>query len=147
MQYPVPQFTEVEDKLIGPLSIKQFFILFGAGVLVFGLYSATKSMFVMIFSVIIFGLPALGLAFAKINGRPAYRQLPFLLKFFTAPKVLVFHKEASGFGASTKIKNAEISAKETKTEPPKADTQTRLREVQGILKKQQEEESELIHKI
>ena len=32
MQFPVPQFTDVEDKIIGPLTVKQFGILFGVGV-------------------------------------------------------------------------------------------------------------------
>ena len=35
MQFPVPQFTDVEDRIIGPLTIKQFGIVFGAGVVIF----------------------------------------------------------------------------------------------------------------
>ncbi len=35
MQFPVPQFTEVEDKIIGPLTLKQFGIIFGVGVIIF----------------------------------------------------------------------------------------------------------------
>jgi hypothetical protein len=35
MQYPVPQFTDVEDRIIGPLTLKQFGIIFGAGVVIF----------------------------------------------------------------------------------------------------------------
>ena len=27
MQFPVPQFTDVEDKIIGPLTLKQFGII------------------------------------------------------------------------------------------------------------------------
>ncbi|MEK7618544.1 MAG: PrgI family protein [Patescibacteria group bacterium] len=147
MQYPVPQFTEVEDRLIGPLSIKQFFIVFMAGILIFAGYSATKSVWALVILFLIFGVPALALAFAKINGRPVYKQLSFLLQFFTAPRKMVFHKESSNFGVNTKIKDIEMPNAKKEEIQPKGTTQERLREVQVILKKQQEEEEQLAKKI
>ena len=147
MQYPVPQFTEVEDKLIGPLSIKQFFIVFAAVNLIFSRHSGTKSTVAMVILFLIFGVPALALAFAKINGRPAYRQLPFLLKFFSAPKKLVFHKESSGFSASTKMKDASLSEDKKPEEKALGTTKERLKQVGDILKKQEEEEEQLVGKI
>ncbi len=146
MQYPVPQFTDVEDKLIGPLSIKQFFIVFIAGALIFAGYSATKSVAVLVILFMIFGIPALMLSFAKINGRPAYRQIPFLIRFITEPKQMVFHKEAATFRPETKIKEVQLT-KQVEELKSKTDTQTRLREVQAILQKQQEEEKTLAEKI
>lgn len=146
MQYPVPQFTEVEDRLIGPLSIKQFFILFLAGILIFGGYSATKSVVAIVVLFLIFGLPALALTFFKINGRPAYKQMPFLIHFITASKRLVFHKEASSFNIHTKLKDIG-SPKTEEAAKAAGDTQTRLREVQTILQKQAEEEAQLVGKV
>ena len=32
MQYPIPQFVEIEDQIIGPLTLKQFFFLLGGGI-------------------------------------------------------------------------------------------------------------------
>lgn len=147
MQYSVPQFTEVEDKLIASLSIRQFFILFFAGLIIFAGYSATKSMAALVILCLIFGLPSVALSFAKINGRPAYRQLPFLVKFFTAPKRLVFHKEAASFSVHTKMKDVELAKRETQAGAALGNTQTRIREVQDILEKQREEERELAGKI
>jgi len=147
MQFPVPQFTEVEDKLIGPLSIKQFFILFVAGILIFAGYSATKSVAALVILFLLFGLPAIGLAFAKINGRPAYRQLPFLMRFITEPKRLIFHKEAQGWGSEVKMKDVELEKMDLPPKVSKGDTQTRILEVQKLLKKQQEEEEQLVRKI
>ncbi|MBI3232421.1 MAG: PrgI family protein [Candidatus Doudnabacteria bacterium] len=147
MQYPVPQFTDVEDKLIGPLSIKQFFIIFMAGVLIFAGYSETKSLAALVILFLIFGLPALGLAFAKINGRPVYKQLPFLMQFFSAPKRLVFHKQALDFSPQTKMKDVEFFKNEKAEQKTLGSTQDRLKEVQAILKKQQEEEAQLVGKI
>ena len=38
MRFQVPQFIEVEDKIFGPLTLKQFIYLAGAGGLVFVLW-------------------------------------------------------------------------------------------------------------
>lgn len=115
--------------------------------MIFAGYSATKSIAALVILFLIFGLPAIGLAFIKINGRPTYKQLPFLIKFFTAPKRLVFHKEAASFSLRTKLKDVDLSKTEKTPEPSGGDTRTRLKEVQVILKKQQEEEKNLIGKI
>ena len=96
MQYPVPQFTEVEDKIIGPLSLKQFGIIFGAGIIVFLGYSGSgKSAGVGIVFLILFGLPAVGLAFAEVNGRKLYNSFGYIFNFIISEKKLIFHKSSS----------------------------------------------------
>src|SRR5258708_4921518 len=133
MQFPVPQFTDVEDKIIGPLTIKQFGIIFGAGMLIFLAYSASKSLIVAGVFIVLIGIPALGIAFTKINGRPIYADFPSLIKFVTSPKILVFHKEATHLSRQAKIKDVEMK---TQIEPVKKtteNTQTRLREINRLL--------------
>lgn len=70
MQYQVPQFIDVEDKIFGPLTLKQFIYLAGAGGIVAILWAILPNFFL----VVLFGMPfvALGvaLAFLKINNRP-----------------------------------------------------------------------------
>ena len=148
MQFPVPQFTDVEDKIFGPLTLKQFGIIFAAGVVIFLGFSASKSVLVLIFLFMLFGLPALGLAFGKVNGRPIYNTAGVFFKFLTSPKVLVFHKEASSFGSTRNMKDAGIS---TKTEQVKVetvqDTLTHLQEVQELLQKTASQEREAAGKI
>ncbi len=68
MQFPVPQFTDVEDKIIGPLTIKQFGFVFAAGIVVVLVFTSTKSVLAAIVAFLLVGVPALGIAFAKING-------------------------------------------------------------------------------
>jgi hypothetical protein len=146
MQFPVPQFTDVEDRLIGSLTFKQFGIIFGAGIIVFLFYSITKSIGVLIFFGIIVGLPAIGLAFAKINGRPLYKYINHFIKFFTAPKVLVFHKESVNFSDASSVKEAEVASAaviETKTAE---ETQSKIREINRLLERQAEEERLLVRK-
>lgn len=146
MQYPVPQFTDVEDKIIGPLTLKQFGIIFGVGVIIFLGYSATKSILVLIFLFVLFGVPALGLAFAKVNGRPVYNTIGYFMKFLMSPKLLIFHKEAMSIQSAKTLRDAEVkSATVQKTEslPPPQDTRANLKQVQELLRKTASEQSDI----
>jgi hypothetical protein len=148
MQYPVPQFTDVEDRIIGPLTIKQFGIVFSAGIVVVLVYTATKDVLVTLPFAILLGLPALGIAFAKFNGRPMYAAFPLLLKFVLAPKQLVFHKEVGNFSSSTKLKNVDLAHQERAVQPkPKSEAKHRLKEINRLLQEQADKERELLKKI
>lgn len=147
MQFPVPQFTDVEDKIIGPLTLKQFLIIFVTGIILFLGFSATKSILVLVFLFVLFGLPGLFLAFGKINGRPVYNAFGFVIKFIQSPKVLVFHKETSRLGGDAKFKNAELkSGREVqvpKTETPET-TQQHLKEVYSLLHNTRQQEEQVL---
>jgi PrgI family protein len=142
MQFPVPQFTEVEDKIIGSLTLKQFGIVFAAGIIVFLGYSATKSILVAVFLFVLFGLPALGLAFAQINGRPIYNSIGNFVKFFMAPKILIFHKEA-GAATSAKMSDAQLASPIKPEEKAPQDPEAHLKEVQELLRKTASEETDI----
>lgn len=90
-QFTVPQFIDVEDKILGPLTVRQFVILlvtFGADFLLFKLVDLT--MFLAI------GIPifALGftLSFIKVNGQPFHYYLLNLLQFSRKPRLRVWDK-------------------------------------------------------
>jgi hypothetical protein len=143
MQYPVPQFTDVEDKLIGSLTMKQFGIIFGAGIIIVMLYTSTKSITVAVAGVLLLGLPAIGLAFAPFNGRPIYNSIPVFIKFFKSDKFLVFHKETNASSGQNiqKEKVKEIVM-------PKAEANgEKLTRVTRILKREANAEQEIINKI
>jgi hypothetical protein len=143
MQFPVPQFTDVEDKIIGPLTVKQFGIIFAAGVLIFLPYSVTKSIVVLVIAIILVGLPALGLAFVKINGRPMYIMFTFVFKFITSPKVLVFHKQ----GVKTNEKKEEAVETKKPVEAVTSTPQQRLKEVNKLLMDKAREEEDLLKRM
>lgn len=69
-QFQVPQFIEIEQKVIGGrLTMRQFlYIVGGAGVLIVPFY--LLSFFTWIIFAVIVGAAVLALAFLKINGRP-----------------------------------------------------------------------------
>jgi hypothetical protein len=70
MQYKIPQNVDVEDKIIGPLTLRQFLVLLAAGLIVFALFTVLGSN-LLIFTVAAAPFVTIGLAFAflKINER------------------------------------------------------------------------------
>lgn len=69
MQFQVPQFIEVEDKIFGPLTFKQFVYLFGGAGLCYMIFRVLPIYLAGPLLVGIGGLSA-GLAFGSYNGRP-----------------------------------------------------------------------------
>lgn len=68
-QYQVPQFIEVEDKIFGPLTLKQFVFIAGGGGLCLVFFT-----FFPLYLTILLGIPvmalSISLAFFQVNGRP-----------------------------------------------------------------------------
>jgi len=77
-QFVVPQFIDVEDKIFGPITTRQFIILLCAGLILFVSYKLAD-MVLFIFLLAIIGGFALVLAFVKINGQPFHL---FILNIF-----------------------------------------------------------------
>ncbi len=65
MRFQVPQFIEIEDKIFGPLTFKQFIYLLGGGGAVFILY-VFLPIYLMVFLAIPVALFALALAFYQV---------------------------------------------------------------------------------
>lgn len=116
MQFSVPQYTDVEDRLVANLTIKQFGVLFAAGLIVFLGYSSTKSVLVAMFLAFLFGVPALVITFGKVNGRPIYATFPLIIKFFTNSKELIFKKEAITVKQVTGVKKLSQPTPEPKVD-------------------------------
>ncbi|MEA3399570.1 MAG: PrgI family protein [Patescibacteria group bacterium] len=69
MQFKVPQFIDIEDKLFGPFSFKQFAYLAGGGGLIFILYKVLPFPVAIILIIPVGALTA-ALVFYKINDQP-----------------------------------------------------------------------------
>ncbi len=69
MRYQVPQFIEVEDKIFGPLTLKQFIYLAGGAGLCLIFFSLLPIYITVILSIPVLAFSA-GLAFYQVNGRP-----------------------------------------------------------------------------
>ncbi len=77
-QFVVPQFIDVEDKIFGPITTRQFIILLCAGLILFVSYKLADTV-LFIFLLALIGGFALVLAFVKINGQAFHL---FLLNIF-----------------------------------------------------------------
>ena len=94
MQFVVPQFINVESKILGPLTLRQLIILivtFGLGFICFKLADFTLFIFEAIILLMIGG----SLAFAKVNHRPIYSFLFDVSTTLKKPKLRVWRKESS----------------------------------------------------
>lgn len=79
-QFVVPQFIDVESKIFGPITVRQFVIsLFGGLFVVIAYKSFDTGLFIISFLLIAVAVFAFG--FLKVNGRPFHK---FLTSFFTA---------------------------------------------------------------
>ncbi len=81
-QFTVPQFIDVEDKIFGPVTTRQFIILLVAGLLLFIIFKLADTALFVVALALIGGL-ALILAFVKINGQSFHY---FLLNVFQTIK-------------------------------------------------------------
>ncbi len=81
-QFTVPQFIDVEDKIIGPITVRQFVILIVAGLIIFLEYKLSDFAF-FLFIGIPTALLFVIIAFVKINGMPFHY---FILNFVQTVK-------------------------------------------------------------
>jgi hypothetical protein len=141
MQFAVPQFTDVEDKLIGPLTLKQFLVLLATGGLILFFYSILKLNVFFFFFAIPTGLVGILLAFGKFNGRPVLGYAPVFLTFLSKPRSRVFKREELNVSMTFKADKPQVAVQKVDD----AD-QGRLRKLAYLLDQKTEEEKVLIDK-
>ena len=93
MRFQVPQFIEVEDKIFGPLTFKQFAYLIGGGGLCFVIYHFIGSLYISIVVMLPVAGIALALAFYKYNGKPFVFVVESAFKYFFGSKLYIWKKE------------------------------------------------------
>ncbi len=93
MEYQVPQFIEVEDKLIGPLTFKQFVYIAGAAGLCVVFFVYLPIIFSLLFSAVVIGFAA-ALSFYKVNGKSFIEMLEAGFNYYTSARFFLWkHKE------------------------------------------------------
>ena len=128
MQYAVPQFIEVEDKIIGPLTLKQFIPLTIGGVIIYAAWSfCDLSLFITIAIPTVLFFTAL--TFLKVNERPFIFFLMGAATFFLKPRLRVWRREAK----APQIRMQKGAKEKGKARGKKKLTRQRLRELAAIL--------------
>ena len=113
MQFAIPQFIEVEDKVIGPLTVRQFIFLVIGGVLMV-IYWSLADLGLFIVLALITAAVVVAFAFVKVNGRSFQIFLIAFLQFNTRPRLRTWYREtgAQRLKTSLKKKNKIIVTKE-----------------------------------
>lgn len=102
MRFEVPQFIEVEDKIFGPLTFKQFVYLAGGGGLCVIIWIFVPKI-IGIFLILAVGAFALALAFYQPNNKPFVAFVEAALRYVSSGKLYIWKKEerkAVGSGSS-----------------------------------------------
>ncbi|MEX0912922.1 MAG: PrgI family protein, partial [Candidatus Paceibacterota bacterium] len=101
MRFEVPQFIEIEDKIFGPLTWKQFVYVAGGGGL-----TAVLFFFTPFIIFIILGIPVAAftflLSFYPVNNRPFASFLESATRYFKGTKLYLWRKNDGGvYGENT----------------------------------------------
>jgi hypothetical protein len=91
MRFQVPQFIDVEDKIFGPLTFKQFIYIVGAGGICVVLFSFLPKFLAIVFSVPV-ALFGAALAFFKVNDRPFTLIIEDFVKFNIGSKLYIWKR-------------------------------------------------------
>ena len=94
MQFQVPQFIEIEDKVVGPFTFKQFIFVLGAAGGGFFIYRIVWAPLSYILIALVSGF-SLALAFYKVNDRPFISVVESWFKFSLGNKRYLWKKEAT----------------------------------------------------
>ena len=113
MQFRVPQFIDMEDKVFGPFTLKQFGYIVGAGGVSFVIWTFIPIKF---FAILII-LPVVGLflalAFVKYNNRSFADVLESAFAYYTGAKIYTW-------------KQPELKKEETSVDQVVANTQKEI---------------------
>lgn len=124
-KFVVPQFIDNEDKILGPITVRQFLISLGATFAVFIEYRILQLPYFIMSAILTAGLAGV-FGFLKINGQPFHLFFVNVLQTFSRPRLRVWHKE---------LQNAELRLLALK--PPE------IKEVKFVARKARPESTRL----
>ncbi|MCL5004567.1 MAG: PrgI family protein [Patescibacteria group bacterium] len=93
MQFQVPQFIEVEDKIAGPLTLKQvLYLVFAGGVSLLSYFVFNFFFWILITALLV--AIALVFGFAKYNGQPISKIFLASVGFLWKPRFYLWKRES-----------------------------------------------------
>src|SRR3989344_8241140 len=140
-QYNVPQFVEIEDKIFGPFTLRQFLSLVMGGIFVLAFWGIFDFGIAFWFLSVPTALIFLFIAVGSFNGRPALDHVFPIIGFIAQPKKLTFHRG----GADVVIKKREEKVEGASL--PAAEVRSRLHRLAYVLDQKEEKQEELISKV
>ena len=92
MRFQVPQFIEVEDKIFGPFTLKQFIYMAGGLGISFVIFEFVPLLVALPIILIIIAFSA-ALAFYQVNKKPFIFVVENAFKYFFSAKLYIWKKE------------------------------------------------------
>jgi hypothetical protein len=89
MQFKVPQFIDIEDKIFGPFTFRQFAFLIGGGGMVYVLYKALP-LWIGIFLILPVAGLTICLVFVKINSKPFLYYVEAFFNYIISGKLYIW---------------------------------------------------------
>lgn len=92
MQFKVPQFIDIEDKVFGPFTFRQFAYLAGGAGFVYLSFKFLPILIALVVAPAFAGL-ALALTFFKYNDKPFIHVVESFIRFYTRSRLYLWHKQ------------------------------------------------------
>ncbi len=108
MQFQVPQFIEVEDKIFGPLTLKQFIYLAGGAGASAALWFYVPYKIISILLIIPLVAFSLALAFYKVNNKPFIDVVEAAFYYSFGGKLYIWKKEEKNPTKNDALKNPSL---------------------------------------
>lgn len=140
MQFKLPQFLDIEDKIFGPFTFKQFSYLLAAIAFAYIFWKLIPLKILAVPIILAFSGTFLALAFIKINNRPFMSVLEAAYKFVINNKTYLWQKKEDtplAYTArdvrATQILKKSLAAKQANKESSKKVTLEKIKELSGKL--------------
>lgn len=128
-QFTVPQFIDVESKIIGPITTRQFLILLAAAVIVGISYRLFDFSLFLTIAVVVVGIAAV-FSFVKVNGRPFHYFILNLIQTIRRPGIRVWNNRLT---VIEEIDHTPFATPVVKPEPKEFYKKSRLAELALIV--------------
>lgn len=126
--FNVPQFIDVEDKIAGPLTVKQLLWLIGMTGVLLAIFFAFDGA-VMIIAAVPVVLLFVALAFYRPNGQPLVAYLGNAFLFLFRPKVMMWDRPVGGMLRKPTAKKSETIEAQPRSKAVSAEDIRRLAEM------------------
>ena len=130
MQFKVPQNIDLEDKIVGPLTLIQFLYIISGGIIIYLLFLTLGSTFFFWVLSIPIAAIAISLAFLKIQDQPLSHFIKAGLMYLSRPKTRIWQRHGVNISA---IKAAPVKKEGSTTLPKKKIEKSELEKIAQVL--------------
>lgn len=131
-QFVVPQFIEVENKIIGPITVRQFVLMMAALFVSVATYKFADFGLFIILTGINFTLAGV-FSFLKVNGRPLHFFIINFIQTTITPNRRVWNKDFGISEIKKRIEAKKSKKEETELPKPRILEKSRLSEISLVV--------------